>query len=71
MKTPTVSRADYPPKKNWPKDGWQHALNSDRFSHGDVFGWWDEAGRLWTGIVEDRGPFCVKVRDVMPGVLET
>lgn len=70
MKTSTVSRADWPARKDWPKAGWKHALNSDRFQRGDVFGW-HEDNRLWSGIVEDTGTCSVKVRDVEPGVLES
>ena len=72
MHTPTVSRADWPAEKDWPKPGWKHALNAGRFSQGDVFGW-HEDGRLWTGIVEESShrTFSVKVRDVMPGVMQS
>ncbi len=45
--------------------GWKHALNAVQFSPGSVFGW-TENGGLWSGIVEDVGACCVKVRDVLP-----
>jgi hypothetical protein len=70
MNQPTVNRADWPAEKDWPKPGWKHALNADRFVRGQVFGW-HEDGRLWTGIIEDIKACSVLVRDVMPGVLKT
>lgn len=66
----TVSKKDWPAEKDWPTAGWKHALNSNRFRVGDVFGW-NEGGHLWTGIVEETGTFSVKVRDVLPGVLKS
>lgn len=69
MSTLTVSRKDWPAKKNWPKPGWKHALNYQRFRAGDVFGW-REGDHLWTGIVEEIQTNSVKVRDVAPGVLQ-
>lgn len=69
-KSPTVSRADWPAEKDWPKPGWKHALNYQRFSTGRLFAW-HEDGYLWTGIVEEIATCSVKVRDVMPGVMET
>jgi len=71
MNAPTVSRADWPAEKDWPKPGWKHALNYQRFREGDVFGWRDDDGRLWTGIVEETGSCAVKVRDVLPGVMKS
>lgn len=65
---PTVNRKDWPAQKDWPKPGWKHALNHDRFQPGSLFGWY-ESGHLWTGIVEEIAPCSVKVRDVMPGVM--
>ena len=64
---PTVNRKDWPEEKDWPKPGWKHALN--HFQIGSVFGW-REGGHLWTGIVEETGTCSVKVRDVMPGVMQ-
>lgn len=64
---PTVKQSDWPKREDWPKPGWKHALNSDHFFVGRVFGW-HEGGRLWTGIVEETGTCCVKVKDIMPGV---
>lgn len=64
-----VSSKDWPAQKDWPKAGWYHALNYQRFSPGDVFGW-NEGGHMWTGIVEEIGTCSVKVRDVLPGVLK-
>lgn len=66
---PIVNKADWPAEKDWPKPGWYHTLDEQRFSTGDVFGW-HENGRLWTGIVEERGKCSVKVRDVLPGVMK-
>lgn len=68
MSVTTVSRADWPAEKDWPKPGWKHALNYQRFRAGDTFGW-HEDGRLWTGIVEEINTCSVKVRDVLPGVM--
>ncbi len=65
----TVSSKDWPARKDWPKAGWKHALNADRFRPGDTFGFHD-GGRLWSGIVEEIGPFTVKIKDVLPGVME-
>lgn len=70
MNTPTVSRDDWPAEKDWPKPGWKHALNYQRFRAGEIFGW-REAGHLWTGIVEETSTGSVKVRDVMPGVMQS
>lgn len=67
MSTPTVPCKDWPAESDWPKPGWKHALNSNQFRPGQVFGW-HEDGHLWTGIVEETNTFSVKVRDVMPGV---
>jgi hypothetical protein len=64
-----VKQSNWPNKEHWPKPGFKHALNSREFRSGDVFGW-NEGGHLWTGIVEETGTCCVKVRDVMPGVLK-
>lgn len=64
----TVNKKDWPAKKNWPKAGWKHALNYQKFRVDNVFGW-EENGHLWTGIVEETGTCSVKVRDVLPGVL--
>lgn len=63
----TVNKADWPEEKDWPKAGWKHALNYQRFRAGDVFGWHEE-GHLWSGIVEETATCSVKVRDVLPGV---
>lgn len=63
----TVPKADWPDEKDWPKPGWKHALNHQRFSPGSVFGWLED-GRLWTGIVEETGPCCVRVNHILPGV---
>lgn len=66
----TVSRKDWPAEKDWPKPGWKHALNYQRFQQGDVFGWYED-GHMWTGIVEESKMCGVKVKDVLPGVLKT
>lgn len=54
----------------FPPPGWKHCLNAMDF-RGGVFGW-TEGGKLWSGIVEDRDyvGMRVKVRDVLPGVID-
>lgn len=69
MKSPTVKKSDWPKEENWPKPGWKHALNYEKFREGSVFGWWED-GYLWTGVVEESKSCAVKVKDIMPGVLE-
>ena len=69
MSTPTVPQNEWPKREDWPKPGWKHALNHQHFREGDTFGW-HEAGHLWTGIVEDTKTCCVKVRDVLPGIMK-
>jgi hypothetical protein len=63
-----VPRGKLPPASEWPKAGWKHALNSDQFRPGSVFGW-HEAGRMWSGIVTETSACSVKVKDVQPGVM--
>ena len=63
----TVPQKDWPKQEDWPKAGWKHALNYQKFREGDVFGWFQD-GRWWTGIVEETGTCSVKVKDVLPGV---
>lgn len=65
----TVNKADWPAKDNWPKPGWKHAVNYQQFRIGSVFGW-HEDGHMWSGIVEETAACSVKVRDVMPGVVQ-
>lgn len=65
---PTVQQSDWPKQEDWPKPGWKHALNYQRFRPGDVFGWMED-GRMWSGIVEETGTCGVKVRDVLPGIV--
>jgi hypothetical protein len=69
MSNLTVNQADWPKQKDWPKAGWKHALNYQQFREGSIFSW-HEDGHLWTGIVEDIGSCSVKVRDVLPGVMQ-
>ena len=64
----TVSKKDWPAEKDWPKDGWKHALNYQRFSVGSVFAW-HEDGHHWSGIVEETQTCSVKVKDVLPCVI--
>ncbi len=68
---PTVPRNEWPAEKDWPKPGWKHALNYQNFRVGDVFSWYDENGRLWTGLVEDSRSCAVLVTGILPGVLKT
>jgi hypothetical protein len=69
MSDTTVSAKDWPAQENWPKAGWKHALNYQRFSAGHIFGWYED-GYFWTGIVEERKTCSVKVKDVLPGVMK-
>lgn len=69
MNRPTVPRSEWPAQEDWPKPGWKHALNYQKFGTGDVFAW-NEDGYFWTGIVEEIHSCAVKVRDVLPGVMK-
>lgn len=66
---PTVPQSEWPPQDQWPKPGWKHTLEEWRWKVGDVFGW-HEDGHMWTGIVEEKATCSVKVKDVLPGVMQ-
>lgn len=57
------------PSDLYPMDGWVHATNAAQFREGSLFGWTDENGKLWSGLVVTSDPRAlrVKVRDILPG----
>ncbi len=69
MNSPTVNKADWPAEADWPKAGWQHALNYQQYRPDDVFSFIQD-GRIWTGIVEEIGTCAVKIKDILLGVLD-